>query len=138
MKDIKSVSYRHPILIFDGTCVLCNGFFQWVIKHDKREVFVFSTIEMEEDSDIVKDSGDTLILIHQGKIFTYSDGPLMVMRILGFPYSILFGLCIFPRFFRDGVYRFIAKKRYKWFGKQACLIPDKNLKRRFLPFGDES
>ncbi|MEO5583533.1 MAG: DUF393 domain-containing protein [Saprospiraceae bacterium] len=130
-------SDTNPILLFDGTCVLCNWFFQWVIKKDKINSFYFATLQSDFGKQLIDDHHlhtdvDSVILYDRGKVYIYSAAALKVLVLLGRYHAWLghVGL-IFPRMIRDGVYKFIAKYRYKWFGMKACIIPDKELSKRF-------
>ncbi|MEP7321152.1 MAG: DUF393 domain-containing protein [Saprospiraceae bacterium] len=126
-----------PILLFDGTCVLCNWFFQWVIKKDKFNTFYFATLQSDFGRQLIEDHHldtdvDSVILYDRGNVHIFSAAALKVLILLGGYYAWLghIGL-MFPRIIRDGVYKFIAKYRYKWFGVKACIIPDKKLSNRF-------
>jgi len=127
----------NPVLVFDGTCILCDSFFQWVTKKDKRKIFRYGTLQSGYGKDLIgrqtiETGADTVILIHQGKFFTYSSAALRTLILLGgFPKLLGYTGFIFPKFIRDSVYRFIAKKRYKWFGTKSCLIPGPEWGDRF-------
>lgn len=130
----------HLVLLFDGTCVLCDAFFQWILKADTKKVFSFATLQSAFGQKIIASypqtaEVDSVILWEDQKIYIYSDAALKVMVHLGGGARWLgkFGL-LFPRFIRDGVYRFVAKHRHHWFGEKACLIPDQALKNRFREF----
>ena len=126
-----------PVLLFDGTCVLCDAFFQWILKRDTKKVFSFATLQSTFGQKIIASYPlaadiDSVILWDGHQVYIFSDAALKVMVHLGGGARWLgkFGL-LFPRFIRDSVYRFIAKNRYSWFGEKACLIPDQALKNRF-------
>ena len=127
----------NPLLLFDGTCVLCNWFFQWVIKKDKSNKFIFATIQSDFGQKLIHDQHlatdvDSVILYDQTKVYIFSEAALNVLIHLGGYYKWFghIGL-LFPRIIRDGVYQLISRYRYKWFGVKACMIPDKELSRRF-------
>jgi predicted DCC family thiol-disulfide oxidoreductase YuxK len=76
------------------------------------------------EAGLINPSGDSLILLYKNSIHSESSAALLILRILGLPWSILYGLIIVPRFIRDAAYRLIAKNRYRWFGKrEACWLP---------------
>lgn len=127
----------NPVLLFDGTCVLCNWFFQWVIKKDKFNTFSFATLQSDFGQQLIDDyhldtDVDSVILYNQDQVYIFSAAALKVLVLLGGYHAWLghIGL-FFPRSIRDGVYKFIAKYRFKWFGMKACIIPDKELSKRF-------
>lgn len=127
------------VLLFDGTCNLCNGSVQWVLKHDHKAYFQFASLQSQVGQkylsayNLSQSALDTVVLIDDNQIFTHSDAPLRVMRKLGFPWSLGIVLSIIPRFLRNGVYRWVARNRYRWFGKtEQCWLPRPEWKDRFL------
>jgi predicted DCC family thiol-disulfide oxidoreductase YuxK len=130
------------ILLFDGKCVLCNHYVEWILAKDKKDAFRFSAQQLDYGKKIlvaysIPNNLSTIALITpEGKIFLYSDVPLEIMRVLGGIYVFFFPLRYIPKFIRDGLYRWVAKNRYKWFGvktdKQACMLPETNVRYKFL------
>lgn len=132
-------STSHAILLFDGVCNLCDGFVQFVIKRDPSGYFRFTSLQSEVGQEILKkhqmpaDKITTVVLIEKGKVYTHSDVGLRVARHLGGFWPVFYALTIVPRFIRDAVYNWIARNRYRWFGKkEACMLPTPELKKRFL------
>jgi predicted DCC family thiol-disulfide oxidoreductase YuxK len=130
---------NNKIVLFDGVCNLCNSSVQFIIKHDKKKQFRFASLQGKFGQEVLiknnfsTESLNTLILIEEDKIFTRSTGVLRMMKHLGDGWSLLYGFIIFPKFIRDGVYNWVSKNRYKWFGKKdECMIPTAELKARFL------
>jgi predicted DCC family thiol-disulfide oxidoreductase YuxK len=128
-----------PLILFDGVCNLCNGSVQFVIKHDKESKFLFTSLQSEKGQEILKhlgmktDNFDTFILLDKGKIYTKSSGVLKEADILGGWFKIFTIFYLVPAFVRDLFYSFVARNRYRFFGKQdACMIPTPELKARFL------
>ena len=128
------------LILFDGVCNLCNRAVQYIIKHDKQHLFVFAALESPIGKEILKtyniDTSKTdSILLYSKKngVKVKSTAALLIAKDLGFPRNGLSLFLIVPAFIRNVVYDFIAKNRYKWFGKQdACMIPTKALEARFL------
>ena len=127
------------IVLFDGVCNLCNGAVQFIIRHDKRKNFVFASLQSDEGQKLLKQYNfpvnelNTFILIEEGKAYTRSTGALKVAKKLNGLLPILSGFLILPASFRDGIYNWVGKNRYKWFGKKdECMIPTPELKARFL------
>ncbi|MBK7871682.1 MAG: thiol-disulfide oxidoreductase DCC family protein [Saprospiraceae bacterium] len=128
-----------PILLFDGVCNLCNGFVQFVILRDPKAKFRFTALQSEVGQELLQEARmptkdlSTVVLWENGKFYTHSDVPLRVAKGLGGWWSLLVIFRIIPKFVRDSIYNWIAKNRYRWFGKQeSCMIPTPELKSRFL------
>jgi predicted DCC family thiol-disulfide oxidoreductase YuxK len=136
LSELKTLSKANPIIAFDGVCNLCNGFIQWLIKRDKKKQFRYTTLQSNLGQVLTKNidfEGDSVILVYKEKIYTLSDVGLKCMQILGGAWTILYGLIYLPKSFRDFVYKWIAKNRYKWFGKSdACMMPDPSIKALFI------
>jgi predicted DCC family thiol-disulfide oxidoreductase YuxK len=126
------------ILFFDGICNLCNSTVQWVIRHDPQQRVQFAALQSETAKiklgfQIDLEKLESLVLLENGIVYTHSDAALRLARALGSPWSWASVAIVLPKFIRDGVYKFIAKNRYAWFGKQdACMMPTPELKKRFL------
>lgn len=128
---------NRPVLFFDGMCNLCNASVQFIIRHDKKQQFLFAPLQSEAGTKALQhfagNSPDSLILLQDGQYFTRSSAALRVARSLSGLWPLLYGLIIIPPFLRDAVYNLIARNRYKWFGRQnACMMPTKELNDRFL------
>lgn len=127
------------IILFDGVCNLCNSSVNFVIRHDKRNIFHFASLQWNVAKDLLEESypeGDdfqTILYYENGKIFDKSTAVLRIARQFGFPWKFAYGFIIIPRFIRDAVYMIISRNRYKWFGKRdKCMIPSPELKNKFL------
>lgn len=127
------------LILFDGVCNLCNGAVQYVIRHDKKELFTFASFQSESGKKILSqfhitsNDPDSFVFIQNNSVFHKSTAALKVARQLDGMVKIFYGFIIVPVVIRDMVYEFIAKNRYKWFGKsESCMIPSPSLKSRFL------
>jgi predicted DCC family thiol-disulfide oxidoreductase YuxK len=126
-------------IFFDGVCNLCNRGVNFLISKDKKEVLKFASLQSEYAQNTIpkellnRENLDTIIVYSDGQFYDRSNAVLKLCKILGGGfYVVLIGYLI-PRFIRDGLYRFIANNRYRWFGKTAqCRIPTVDLKDRFL------
>ena len=134
-----NLQQEHPILLFDGVCNLCDSFVQFIIRHDPQAVFRFTPLQSETGQYFLKEAGfpteelSTVVLVYQGKYYTHSDVPLQVVRYLPGWWSLLYGLSIIPKSIRDAIYNWVARNRYRWFGKQeSCMMPTPEIKSRFL------
>lgn len=138
--ELKALSQKHPIVFYDGVCILCNHFIQFVHKNDKSNVFRFATLQ-DEAGRLIKEqvnlqtneTDETVILMYQSKVLTYSDVSIEVFKRLGWPFKALAIFSIVPKTIRDAVYLLVARNRYKWFGKtEQCMIPAGTLKEKLL------
>jgi predicted DCC family thiol-disulfide oxidoreductase YuxK len=127
----------NQIIFFDGVCVLCNGFVDFVLTRDKHRIFRFAPLQGETAKrmlpEIHTQDVSTVVLWNQGQISLRSDAALIILSQLGgFWYFAKLGW-IFPAVVRDGVYRFIASQRYKCFGKRdSCRLPKPDEREVFL------
>ncbi|MGB3342363.1 MAG: thiol-disulfide oxidoreductase DCC family protein [Aequorivita sp.] len=126
-------------ILFDGVCNLCNGAVTFVIKRDKKNIFKFATLQSEAGTELLsnfkidRSKLDSIILIDGDRFYSKSSAALYIARHLSGAYPLLFGFMILPKFFRDWIYDFIAKNRYRWFGKrESCMIPTPELAEKFL------
>ena len=131
---------QHKIILFDGVCNLCNGAIQFIIKNDRKDVFRYAALQSaigkklleERNIDVAKI--DSIILIEPGvAYYDKSDAALHIGKNLKGYGSISSILYLIPSGLRDIVYDFIARNRYKWYGKKEyCMIPTPELKTKFL------
>lgn len=133
------MSKNHKIILFDGVCNLCNGAINFVIKKDKKNNFKFAALqsdigrELTSKFNIDRSKVDSIILIDGDTHYEKSSAALHIAKHLYGAYPLLFGFMIVPKFIRNGVYDYVARNRYKWFGKkESCMIPTTNLKSKFL------
>ncbi len=129
----------HSIILFDGICNLCNGSVNFVIQRDQKDVFRFGALQEEPGLSLLKrydidtEHIDSIVLIEDGKAYVKSTAALRATRKLPGAWPLLYGFIIVPAFIRNWVYDFIARHRYKWYGKKdSCVIPTPELKRKFL------
>ena len=127
------------IILFDGVCILCNGFIDFVIRFDSKEVFTFSSLQShfaKQYSGIDHDSSikfETVYLVRDGIKYEKSTAVLMIITSLPHLFKLFYVFFLIPKFIRDFLYVQIAKNRYSLFGKKnQCTIPSPSLKRRFL------
>jgi len=128
------------IILFDGVCNLCDTTVQYIIKHDKEDIFRFVALQSELGQEIIKHIGvdisktDSIILYEQGHAYYYkAEAALKIAGKLGGIYSLLSVFSIFPNWISNKIYDYVAKNRYKWYGKKdACMIPNPEIKSKFL------
>ena len=129
------MKHMNEIIIFDGECFICNRFYKWLLRNDKKNHFMFTNIQSKfysENSNIDK-SKDSIIVIRNNKILYESDAINYIFKKTKTQSFLRFILSIFPRFISNSIYRTIAKNRYTFFGKkETCYIPDKDELKRFI------
>lgn len=133
-------SSQFSIVYFDGVCNLCNASVDFIIKRDKKRRFRFALLQSEQGQSILKDlhfnlqDYDSFILQDvDGKVFIKSTAALKVCAKLGFPWNLLSVFMIVPVSIRDKVYSWVAKNRYRWFGKkETCRLPSPQERSLFL------
>ena len=126
------------IILFDGTCAFCEGWVKFFATRDDG-YFRFGASQTPEAAALLERYGTSraaarsIILIEDGQVYLRSTASLRIMKRLNAPWKWLGVLLWVPRPLRDLVYRFIAKNRYRWFGKsETCRIPTPSLRARFL------
>jgi predicted DCC family thiol-disulfide oxidoreductase YuxK len=136
------------IVLFDGSCGLCNKSVKFVLKKEKnypvgstvqREPnLFFAPLQSQTGTALLKQYGlehkiDSIVFVKGGKAYIKSSAALQVTKYLKGLWPLLFGFYIIPKFIRDAVYDFIAKNRITWFGNaDYCEMLTPELKKRFL------
>ncbi len=129
-----------PILVFDGVCVLCSRSVQFVLRHDAKGQFRFATTQSETGARLMREHGLdpqhplSVLLVENGHAWLESSAAIRVLLSFGGGWKLLGGLIwIIPRPLRNSIYRFVAGRRYDWFGKRAvCFLPEPEIRARFL------
>jgi predicted DCC family thiol-disulfide oxidoreductase YuxK len=127
------------VVLFDGDCNFCDASVQFIIKRDPAAHFLFTSLQSEKGMELKKkhaipEDDDSFVLIENGKAFTKSSAALRIAKKLDGLWHLLFLFILVPRKIRDGVYNYVAKNRYKWFGKKedACMLPSPEQRKRFI------
>lgn len=139
---LKDVLTGRDVIVFDGECVLCSGFFRFILRFDQTERFQFVVAQSELGQrlyralDLPTADFETNLVIVGGNIHERLDAFAAATRALGGVWAIL-ALCRFwPVWAKDGVYKRIARNRYAVFGRSdSCMVPDAALRARFLDAG---
>ena len=130
-------------ILFDGVCNLCNGFVQFVIRHDPTGRFRFAALQSEAGRALLLAQGltpaaiaaesESVLLLSGGRLFSHSTAVLRIAEGLGGIWRVATLGRVLPAAWRDAAYRFVARNRYRWFGRQeSCMLPTPALKARFL------
>lgn len=120
-------------------CNLCNASVQWILKRDRQEQFRFAALQSAVGQQLLQRHGlasenfDTVVLVQGERIFLRSDAALQIVRHIGGLWAFFYVFKIVPRPLRDAVYNFVARNRYRWFGRrEACMLPRPEWEGRFL------
>jgi len=143
---------RHPVLLYDGVCGLCNRTVQFVLKRDRSDVFRFAALQSALGRRILEKQGinpadlDTFYVVvgfdaslpagpdQNARVLARSDAVSFVLGQLGGVWGFFGGLLMMvPRFVRDGMYNLVARSRYRVFGRyEQCPVPSEADRKRFL------
>lgn len=130
---------REQLVIFDGVCNLCNGTVQFIIKRDRNKKFSFVTSQSTIGREMMMQVGlpseyqTTVVYLRAGVPYLKSTAVLKILRDLGRVWSLFYIFIVIPALIRDFIYDFIAKNRYRFFGRsKSCKVPDSETMDRFL------
>jgi len=128
-----------PIVVFDGNCVLCSAFAQFILRHDRRRQFRLMAAQTPLGAALYRHYGldpvdyQTNLLIDEGCLWQKSESSLRIFERLGFPWSLVGALRVLPLVLRDRLYEIVARNRLHWFGvRPTCYFPDPAEADRFL------
>ncbi|MBX3664072.1 MAG: thiol-disulfide oxidoreductase DCC family protein [Burkholderiales bacterium] len=128
-----------PIVVFDAMCVLCTANAQFVLRHDRHGRFRLASMQGEAGAALYRQFGidpanpDTLIVVDAGRVLRNSDAVLAIYAGLGWPWKSLTVFRVVPQWVRDSLYRWIARNRYRIFGRrERCWIPTPDQVNRVL------
>jgi predicted DCC family thiol-disulfide oxidoreductase YuxK len=125
------------ILFYDGDCGFCNKSVQFVLKHERSSEIYFSALQSDFAHEFFQQHGlpvpdmSTFYFWSKGKMLQQSTAALIVSEHFRFPFNLIQVGWIVPRFIRDALYRFIAKRRHR-LAKGFCVLPSIEQKARFL------
>ena len=135
---------RQNIIFFDGVCELCNSSVDFILKRDKKDLFLFASLQSEEAKEVLLKNNypvekieglSNIIYLRKGRLEIKSKAVLLILWDLAGPYKIFSITLMIPTFLRDWIYDVIAKNRYRWFGKkESCRMPTPQEKEKFLKF----
>ena len=135
----KELSGQGPVVFYDGDCGLCDRSVKALIRMDKRGRLRYATLQGETATGLMGEpqgpsEGWAIKLLDERGLHDGSTAALRAMAAAGGIGALGKVLLLVPRYIRDGVYKWIARNRYRWFGTvDACLLPSKALRQQFLP-----
>ena len=130
---------EHPyIVLFDGECNLCDSLVQFTIKRDRRGEIRYAALQSDTGRRLLQryrlsdSAGDTFVFVAKGQAYVRSTAALRLAQRLSGGWPVLSILLIIPAFVRDPLYRYVARNRYRWFGKkQRCMLMKPEYRERF-------
>lgn len=127
------------VIAFDGICILCNRFVAFLLRHDHAATLRFTINQSPYGAEIFARTGQnpaepvSVIAVDGDHIHTESDAAIAAIAALGGTWRLVRAARLVPRPLRDAAYRFVAARRYRWFGKlDTCPLPDPRFTDRFL------
>jgi predicted DCC family thiol-disulfide oxidoreductase YuxK len=128
-----------PLILFDGDCNLCHGAVQFVLRRDPKGRFRFASLQSAAGRAAIAAVApgvvlpDSIVVVHGDRLRTKSAAALAIARGLRFPWPLAAVGWLLPAPLRDAVYDWVARHRYRWFGRrQQCWVPTPALRARFL------
>lgn len=126
-------------MLFDGVCNLCNGAVQFLLRRDRRHRLRFAALQAAAGQALLRQHGmatdtlETVVVLDNGRARVRSDAAILLARRLPWPWPLLAIFLVCPRPLRDALYAFVARHRYRWFGRrETCMLPSPELADRFL------
>ena len=127
------------IIVFDGICVLCTAWLRFVLRHDKKAVFHFATMQSEAGRSLLLQNGMnpddpvSFLVILEGQAYSDAEAIVRAVSAFGGGWRSVRLLRLIPSSLLDPAYRFVARHRYRIFGRHShCLVPDASLSSRFI------
>lgn len=139
MNDVATLVAKHPIIVFDGVCVLCSANAQFVLKHDRKGLFRLAAMQGEIGTALMQRAGidpddpESFVVFDGDRVLKNSDAVIHIWSNLGWPWKMAAIGRLVPQPLRDAAYRLVARNRYRIFGKrETCWVPDKKQASRVL------
>ncbi len=127
------------LIIYDAHCIICNSSVHFVAKHDKTNTIHFTHAETpagQKYAHLLPDNltpDMTVAFVSGSEVFVMSDAVIEIARHLRFPFNLLKGLRRIPKSWRDGLYRLIARNRFRFFKRrQSCILPSPALREKVV------
>lgn len=127
------------IVVFDAQCLLCNGWVQFLLRHDRHGALRYASIQGETGRALLARAGlpvqglETLLVVEGERSWQHTAAILRVVHALGWPWRLAWLAWLVPAPLRDAAYRAIARRRYRLFGRsETCLMPPPAVRARFL------
>jgi predicted DCC family thiol-disulfide oxidoreductase YuxK len=134
---MNKIDKTKAVILFDGVCNLCNQVVNFVLRWDRKRIFLFAPLQSTTAKSLVEECSvngtDSVIVLWDGMCYVRSEAMLVIAHLIGFPWSLAYVFVILPTRWRNQVYEWVAKNRYRWFGQRTvCRIPTPEERARFL------
>jgi predicted DCC family thiol-disulfide oxidoreductase YuxK len=127
---------NNDIIIYDGVCVMCNSFFRWVHKNDKKNIFMFSNFQSKyslNNMDKLKNTDSIAVVLKDGGVLRKTEAVSYILKKTNSFLAARFLIFVIPYPISNIFYDFIASIRYNIFGKyDSCPILDNKYKLKFI------
>lgn len=128
------------IVVFDGKCLLCNGWVQFLLRHDRQGRIRFASMQGEQGARLLNEAGlsageglQTLLVVEDGRSWQHTAAILRILHRLGWPWRLACVGWLVPAPLRDALYRLVARNRYRIWGRsEVCMVPAPEHAGRFL------
>jgi len=127
------------VLVFDGVCLLCSRWVRFILRHDRAGRYRFAAMQSASGRRLLQEHGldpddpASLLLLEGNIASTDSDAILSVLTGFGGVWRACAWLRVVPRALRDPAYRWLARRRYRWFGRsESCWLPEPGHAARFM------
>ncbi|MFC5401914.1 thiol-disulfide oxidoreductase DCC family protein [Cohnella soli] len=138
-EELREETTGYSIVLIDGVCHFCHGAARFIIARDKKAQFKFASLQSATGGRLLGEGGlsatalDTFVLVEDGKYYAKSTAALKIAKRLSDGWPLLYAGIVLPKFIRDAIYDFVAKRRYRWFGRaDSCMLPTPDVRSRFL------
>lgn len=127
-----------PLVLFDGPCTLCQRAVRFILRHEQDAQLSFASLQSEIGQETLREYSlppdiDAMVLIEDGRAFQGSDAAWVLCKYLRSPWRIFHLLRHLPGWMHQPLYRWIARHRYRWFGKdESCPLPNPEQASRFF------
>lgn len=128
------------IVFFDGPCVLCNFWVRRLCHWDKKDALRFAPLDHPEFIKFTAQRNldlshlDSIVVWDQTFSYAYeAEAVFMILKRLGGSWKLFLLFSFLPKMIPNGLYRAVAKNRYRWFGKhESCPLPDPKFSHKFI------
>lgn len=128
-----------PIILFDAHCVLCSANARFVLRFDRKRRFRLAAMQGDVGAELFRRNGldpadpESILVVDGDRVWRDSDAVIAIYAGLGWPWRAAVAARLVPRGLRDPVYRWVARNRYRMFGRrETCWLPRPEFADRLL------
>ncbi|GHA56384.1 membrane protein [Amylibacter ulvae] len=138
-QQVAEISHDGPFTVMDAHCSLCAKGAAWIARNDHVGAFRIIPIQSELGKSLLghygldPDDPSSWLFVENGLAYHSLDALIRVGRRLGGVWNMLVLLRVLPKSLQNGLYNFVARNRYRFFGRaDLCNMPDPAVKKRLL------